>query len=93
MRVIIRHKLRSKVLNELHQGHCGIVRMKALARSYVWWSALDNDIASMVKGCAECQSVQHLPAKVPVHPWVSPTAYWERIHVDCLGPLLGKLFL
>ena len=35
-RVIVSLKLKSKVLAELHQGHCGIVRMKALARSYVW---------------------------------------------------------
>ena len=31
--------------------------MKALARSYVWWPGLDEDITGVVKGCAECQSV------------------------------------
>ena len=49
--------VRNKVLGELHRGHCKIVRMKALARSYVWWLGLDNDIANMVKECAECKAV------------------------------------
>ena len=39
-RVVVPLKLRDKVLNELHKGHCGIVRMKALSRSYVWWPGL-----------------------------------------------------
>ena len=36
MRVVIPLKLRELVLQELHRGDQGIVRMKALARSYVW---------------------------------------------------------
>ena len=35
--VVVPLKLRDKVLNKLHKGHCEIVRMKkALSRSYVW---------------------------------------------------------
>lgn len=73
-------------MEELHQGHRGIEQMKALARSYVWWPGLDEDIASMVKGCTDCQSVHNQPAKAPLHPWVWPTCPWECIHVDFLGP-------
>ena len=91
-RVVVPSKLRQKILNELHQGHSGIVRMKALARSHVWWPGLDEDITNMVKECVECQSVKHLPAKAPLHPWAWPTSPWERIHVDFLGPFLGKMF-
>jgi hypothetical protein len=36
IRVIIPQKLQEKLLHELHQGHTGMVRMKALARSHVW---------------------------------------------------------
>ena len=66
--------------------------MKALARSYIWWPGLDDDITNMVKGCVECQSVRNLPAKAPLHPWAWSTSPWERLHVDFLGPFLGKMF-
>ena len=35
-RVVIPAKLHSQILEELHQGHIGVVKMKGLARSYVW---------------------------------------------------------
>ena len=36
VRVVIPTKLRHRVLEELHRGHPGVVRMKTLARSHVW---------------------------------------------------------
>ena len=37
IRVIIPVKLRNKMLDELHVGHIGIVKMKKLSRSFFWW--------------------------------------------------------
>lgn len=53
-RVIVPPKLRPKVLNSLHDGHMGVVKMKNLARSYVWWPGLDNQIETLVKTCTGC---------------------------------------
>ena len=80
------------MLNELHQGHPGIVRMKALARSHVWWPGLDKAIEESAKSCTSCQATRNAPAKAPLHPWAWATAPWERIHVDFVGPFLGKTF-
>ena len=54
MRVIIPPTFRARVLEELHAGHPGIVRMKALARIHVWWPGLDKDIAETVRSCLPC---------------------------------------
>ena len=93
MRVIIPQTLRDKVLEELHQCHAGIVRMKAIARSYVWWPKLDEDIADLTKSCLPCQAVKNAPPVAPLHPWTWPTKPWQRIHVDFAGPFYHQSFL
>ena len=93
VRVVVPSKLRTRVLAELHQGHPGVVRMKALARSHVWWPELEGDVAEQAKACPTCQAVKIAPAKAPLHPWVWPTVPWQRIHLDFAGPFMGKMLL
>ena len=93
IRVIIPQKLRGDILKELHQNHPGVTRMKALARSYLWWPKLDKHLEDMVKSCTSCQSVKEAPPVAPLHPWIWPTKPWERIHVDFAGPYQNKMFL
>ena len=40
---------RKKVMEQLHDGYPGISRMKSLARSFVWWPQMDDEIADRVK--------------------------------------------
>ena len=91
--VVIPHKLRKQVLQELHQSHVGIVRMKSLAHSYFWWPSLDEEIEELVKGCIQCQSVRNAPENAPLHPWLWPSKPWKRIHIDFAGPLRGHYYL
>jgi hypothetical protein len=92
-RVVIPIKLRSEILQVLHESHVGVVRMKTLARSYVWWPGIDLEIEGLAKGCSVCQRVQHAPKCSPLHPWEWPSTPWKRIHVDFAGPFLGMMFL
>ena len=93
IRVVVPHKLREKVLEELHISHPGIQRMKLLARSHVWWPHIDQDIQEMVKGCCACQEVKQAPPVAPLHPWIWPSQPWKRIHVDFAGPFMGGSYL
>ena len=72
---------RGDILQELHQGHPGIVRMKSIAHSHVWWPKLDHDIESLSKSCEACQSVRSAPLVAPCHPWVWPARPWQRVHL------------
>jgi len=93
IRVIIPQKLQGTILDESHKDHPGIVRMKAIACSYVWWEGVDRDIESLVKSCQACQSVKNLPPMIPLHPWLWPTKPWQRLHVDFAGPFQGRTYL
>ena len=72
IRVIVPQQLQSQVLKTLHANHPGITRMKAIARSYFWWSGLDKAIEEVGKSCHLCQANQPNPSVAPLHPWVWP---------------------
>jgi hypothetical protein len=93
IRVIVPAKLRSRIQDLLHEGHPGVVRMKAVARSYVWWPGIDSQIEQTVKCCDGCQLTQKMPQVAPLHPWEWPSAPWERVHVDFAGPFMDSMFL
>ncbi|XP_026573034.1 uncharacterized protein LOC113447208, partial [Pseudonaja textilis] len=92
-RVVIPESLRRPVLKALHEGHPGIVRMKALARSYVWWPGMDDEIAKWVSSCRPCQESRPAPPVTPPTKWENANAPWSRLHVDLAGPFHGKTFL
>ncbi len=92
-RVIVPLQGRKDVLQQLHQCHPGISRMKALAQSYFWWPKLDDDIETLAKSCSTCQEHMKAPATAPLHPWEWPEKPWKRIHIDYAGPFLGHMFL
>ena len=92
-RVVIPSAGYQKVLELLHQGHPGITRMKALARSFVWWPGMDSDLENKVKLCPSCQQNQKTPEVAPLHPWEWSQKPWSRLHIDYAGPFLGKMLL
>nr|XP_034833643.1 uncharacterized protein K02A2.6-like [Maniola hyperantus] len=90
-RVVIPQPLRQNILHMLHTTHNGIVHTKALARSYVWWPQLNEDIDELVSNCARCLENRHMPPKSS-HEWVIPSRPWSRIHIDFAGPFMNKNF-
>lgn len=92
-RVIVPPELRKKLLQQLHAGHSGMVRMKELARSYFWWPGLDGQIEETARTCPSCQQVRSMPQAAPLHPWEWPEEPWQRVHVDFAGPFEDRMFL
>ena len=62
MRVVIPEIYRPKVLLELHVSHPGVVQMKGIAKSRVWWPGIDRDIESAVASCEGCQGSRANPS-------------------------------
>ena len=92
-RVVIPASLQRVVLEELHQGHPGMVRMKSLAREFVYWPNIDQDIDTHVKKCPQCQAVRNESPTTATHPWEFPQRPWERLHIDFAGPVNGIMWL
>jgi len=92
-RLVIPNKFRQELLNELHHTHMGIVKMKSLARSYIWWPGIDNDIENMTKSCTSCLANSNNPPKSVLHSWPWPEGPSKRVHLDFLGPVDGRMFV
>ncbi|GFY67320.1 uncharacterized protein K02A2.6 [Trichonephila inaurata madagascariensis] len=91
-RLCIRKKFQKNVLEELHAGLLGIVNMKAIARSFVYWKNIDKDIEEAEKNRANCARHKTNPTKAKVHYWEYPSMPWEHIHVDFAGPNFEQIF-
>ncbi|XP_055844677.1 uncharacterized protein K02A2.6-like isoform X2 [Episyrphus balteatus] len=91
-RVIIPTTLRKIMLQMLHEGHWGSVRMKQMARHYCWWPDIDKNIEETVACCTSCQENSSSSHKV-FESWPLPTEPWQRIHLDFLGPFMESMYL
>jgi hypothetical protein len=91
-RVVIPEKLKEATIKLLHTNHSGIVRMKELARRYVFWTGLSRDIENFVKSCPSCQKGQKCKRTKVYGKWPETTYPFERAHIDFFY-FNGKQFL
>ncbi|XP_040173675.1 uncharacterized protein K02A2.6-like [Anopheles arabiensis] len=68
-------------------------RMKAIARSYLYWPMIDDDIMSYVASCGSCLAAAKAPPRATPATWPTPSGAWRRVHVDYAEPLEGYYFL
>ncbi|KAL4100684.1 hypothetical protein QTP88_020718 [Uroleucon formosanum] len=92
---VVPNILRQQVLNILHKNHPGIVQLKMLARSYVWWPNIDSYIEKYIKCCSQCQFNQNDKSKNDkiFVPWPKLEKPWQRIHIDFLDVNKIKLLI
>ncbi|KAJ8867131.1 hypothetical protein PR048_032995 [Dryococelus australis] len=70
--------LQHEVLKELLAELPGIVKMKMLAHSMVWWPNTEDDVQRKVETC------EALRNDIPTVAWPETVEVWERIHIDLL---------
>ncbi len=93
IRVVIPSSLQQQILNQLHECHFGIVKMKSLARQHVYWPNIDQQIENVARSCISCQQQASNPPNSPLHPWQFPERVWQRLHIDLAGPFLNRNWL
>lgn len=90
-RIIIPSNLRSEVLKQIHEGHLGITKCRARARTSVYWPGINREIEEMVKNCTECIK-EATNRHQPLIPSEFPERPWEIIGMD-LFKLKGLWYL
>lgn len=86
-KIVIPTSLRQRILAAAHEGHPGIVAMKARLRTKVWWPKIDKDAETMVKCCKGCTVISGPNPPAPMKRREMPSQAWLDIAVDFLGPL------
>ena len=92
-RIIVPEPGRATMLKLLHSSHSGVVKMKALARSYIWWPGIDLQIEQLSQQCAQCEENARQPTRAPLRPWLFPQEPWKRVHLDYAGPIENRMIL
>ncbi|XP_013147927.1 PREDICTED: uncharacterized protein K02A2.6-like [Papilio polytes] len=92
-RLVVPDQCKSKILKIIHEPHMGIVKSKALARSYVWWPGIDEAVERTCRECTACAAQVDAPARQAPRMWPWPARPWSRLHLDFLGPIAGKTYL
>lgn len=92
-KIVIPLKLRRQVLEAAHEGHPGIVAMKARLRTKVWWPKIDADAERLVKSCKGCTLVSAPYHAIPMVRRELPQQAWVDVAVDFLGPLPSGHYL
>ena len=91
-RIVIPSKQQQRLLQELHQTHFGIVKMKEIARQYFWWPQISKQIEDIAQSCNGCRKYRKKPAPAPLCPWPYSRRPMERVHIDFFE-YRGKMLL
>ena len=67
--------------------------MKTLARNYVWWPKIDEQLELNIRNYKMCQCNQKNPQVAPLNPCKWPEEPWVGLHADYAGPFMGHMYL
>lgn len=91
-RVVVPESLRQEVLKMLHRSHLGVFKTKGIAKSFVWWPKINQDLEKITENCKDCLEIKPESQKSSLAVWPYEPEVWFRVHIDH-GSLHNKNFL
>ena len=85
-RIVMPSVLREKPLKVAHHGHQGMVKMKELLRTKVWWPNIDKQVEEYIKACLPCQATGLAKPPTPLCITETLSSPWTHLHMDFCGP-------
>lgn len=86
-KIVMPVPLRERTLQLAHEGHPGMSVMKRRLRAKVWWPKIDRQAEELIKKCRGCILVSAPNAPEPLRRTTLPSAPWEHLAIDFLGPM------
>ena len=87
-RIIVPSSIHANIRSLVHQGHPGIERCKARARSSVYWPGLSQEINDLVSNCGICQEFRNYQSRETLLPHEVPNVVFimvlGNIHLNYL---------
>ena len=92
-RIVIPTMLQKKAVRLAHEGHQGIVKTKALARSKIWFPGMDQALEEAIQACIPCQANTQRQTIEPLRMSPMPKGPWMELSMDFCGPLPSGEYL
>ena len=84
--IVVLKALQRRVVNISHEGHQGILKMKQLLHSAVWFPGMDRMTEDIVRSCLPCQAATQQKPKEPLQMIELPERPWQKVSLDFSGP-------
>ena len=81
-RLIVPEKLRSRVLQTIHEGHFGFEKMQLRAREAVFWPGITSDLLQAAQGCEVRQTFSRSQQRETLLPHEVPQGPWEKLGIE-----------
>ena len=81
-RIAVPKSLQNRVLKIAHEDHPGIVQMKQLVRTKIWWPQIEKDVERKIKSCHGCQLVTVMRTPEPLKKRQFPDEPWKDLALD-----------
>ena len=81
-RIIIPKSLQREMLHRLHETHQGVVKTKQLAKEYMHWPGMAQQIEDKINRCDLCQQFRNAQHNEPMISHKIPNTPYDKLGVD-----------